>query len=97
MTMQGTSIIAGMVVAALVFGTPKSASATTAPSSTNHYDQPDGGMVQEARYWGRRYVRPYGYGYYDYPSYGYYRPYGYYGGYGNPYWSRPGVSVWFGF
>ena len=44
--------------------------------------------------------RPYGYGYgyrrYGYGGYGY-RPYGYYGGYGYPYWRRPGISLWFGF
>lgn len=64
-------------------------------------------MVQEVRrryYRGRRYVRPYAYGYGYRP---YYRPYGYrpyayggpYGYYGRPYgyWGRPGISLGFGF
>jgi hypothetical protein len=73
-------------------------------------------MVQEVgrRYWrGRRYVRPYayGYGYRPYGYYGYYGrpypyyrpyayyggPYAYYGGYGYPYWRRPGISFGFSF
>jgi hypothetical protein len=42
--------------------------------------------------------RNYGYRNYGYRPYGYgYRPYGYYGGYGYPYWRRPGLSLWFGF
>jgi hypothetical protein len=103
-------IIAGCVaVAALVFAAPKPASAVTAATPAIHYGETNAGIVQEVgrRYWrGRRYVRPYAYGYgyrpYGYYGYygrpyGYYRPYAYYGGYGYPYWRRPGFSFGFSF
>ena len=101
-----TPIVAGCVaVAAIICAAPKPATAGPAPAI--HYGETDAGMIQEVgrRYYrGRRYVRPYaygygyrpyGYGYYGRP-YGYYRPYAYYGGYGYPYW-RPGLSFGFGF
>jgi hypothetical protein len=69
-------IIAGCVVlAAIICTAPKSASATVGAAPAIHYGEIDANMVQEVgrRYWrGRRYVRPYAYGYG-------YRPYGYYG------------------
>ena len=66
-------IVAGCV-AAFVFAVPKPASATTAAAPAVHYGETNAGMVQEVRrryYRGRRYVRPYAYGYGYRP---YYRP-----------------------
>jgi hypothetical protein len=98
-----TPIIAGCVaVAALVFAAPRPASAMTAVAPAVHYGETNAGIVQQIGY--RHYrgngYRRYGHGYrnYGYRPYGYgYRPYGYYGGYGYPYWRRPGLSLWFGF
>lgn len=103
-----TPIIAGCVaVAAIIWAAPKPATAAAAPAI--HYGETDAGMIQEVgrrNYRGRRYVRPYAYGYgyrpYGYYGsygrpYGYYRPYAYYGGYGYPYWRRPGLSFGFSF
>ncbi len=68
--------------------------------------------VGKRKYYKKRYrygYRPYryrNYGYYRpyYRPYSYYRPYAYrpyyrpyYGGWGYPYYRRPGVSLWFGF
>ena len=95
-----TPIIAGCVaVAALVFAAPRPASAMTAVAPAVHYGETNAGIVQQIGY--RHYrgngYRRYGYGH-GYRNYGYgYRPYGYYGGYGYPYWRRPGLSLWFGF
>ena len=105
-----TPIIAGCVaVAALVFAAQKPASAMTTVVPAVQYGEANAGMVEQVgyRYRGRGYrnygyrnygYRNYGYGYrrYGYGGYGY-RPYGYYGGYGYPYWRRPGISLWFGF
>jgi hypothetical protein len=77
--------ILGGCITAVMFAVPKPAAATTAAAPAVHYGETDAGMVQEVgrRYWrGRRYVRPYAYGYGYRP---YYRPYGYYGYYGRPY------------
>jgi hypothetical protein len=101
-----TAIFAGCVaVAALVFAAPKPAAALTAIN----LGEANAGIAQQVgyRYNRGRYrnygyrnygYRPYGYGYrrYGYGGYGY-RPYGYYGGYGYPYYRRPGISLWFGF
>jgi hypothetical protein len=108
-----TPIIAGCVaVAALVFAAPRPASAMTAVAPAVHYGETNAGIVQQIGYRHyrgngyRRYghgYRSYGYRNYGYRNYGYrpygygYRPYGYYGGYGYPYWRRPGLSLWFGF
>ena len=74
----------------------------TAVAPAVHYGETNAGIVQQIGY--RHYrgngYRRYGHGYrnYGYRPYGYgYRPYGYYGGYGYPYWRRPGLSLWFGF
>lgn len=108
--MQRSLTLAGCVaVAAIICAAPKPALATASAVPAVAYGETDASMVQEVgrRYWrGRRYVRPYGYGYgyrpYGYYGYygrpyGYYRPYAYYGGYGYPYWRRPGISFGFSF
>ena len=100
-------IVAGCV-AAVCFAVPKPAAAMPAAIPAIHYGETNAGLVEEAgrRYWRRRYVRPYAYGYGYRPwyrSYGYYRPYAYYGApygyYGRPYgyWGRPGISLGFAF
>jgi hypothetical protein len=98
------AIIAGCVAfSALVFAAPRPASAITAVAPTVHHGETNAGIVQQVgyRYYRGRGYRNYGYRNYGYRRYGYggygYRPYGYYGGYGYPYWRRPGISLWFGF
>ena len=82
-------------VVALIVVTPNLAKSQPSVSSLT-FGQTSAGGVEEVgyRYRRYRYARPYGYGY---RSYGYYRPYGYYGGYGYPYWRRPGLSFGFSF
>ena len=108
-----TPIIAGCVaVAALAFAAPKPASAMPTVLPVGQYGEANAGILEQVgyRYRGRGYrnyghrnygYRNYGYRNYGYRRYGYggygYRPYGYYGGYGYPYWRRPGLSLWFGF
>jgi hypothetical protein len=105
-------IIAGCV-AALVFAAPKPASAMTAPAvHYGETDAGIVKPVKKRDYRGRGYkkygygrgYRNYGYRNYGYRNYGYRRyggygdrPYGYRGGYGYPYWRRPGLTLQFGF
>jgi hypothetical protein len=100
-------IIAGCI-GLLVFAAPRPASAMTGVAPAIHYGHSNAGTVQQVgyRYYRGRGYRNYGYRNYGYRNYGYrrygyggygYRPYGYYGGYGYPYWRRPGISLWFGF
>jgi hypothetical protein len=107
-----TLMIAGCaaLAAITVMGASTPASAVTAATpAAVHYGDADASLVQEVgRRWRKGwrghygYYRPYRhYGYYR-PYYGYYRPYyyrpyAYYGGYGWPYYRRPGISLWFGF
>lgn len=105
-------VLAVGVAAGFAFAAPQPASANPAAAAINLDRSSQAGVVEEVgrRYYKKRYrygYRPYRYRNYGYyrpyygPRYGYYRPYyrpyyGY-GGYGYPYWRRPGVSLWFGF
>lgn len=102
-----TAILVAAAASGLFFAAATSASALPTPSRSDTLGKSSANtatVTEEVRYRKRGWRRGYGYRggygryYRPYPYYGYYgyRPYSY-GGWGYPYYRRPGFGIYLGF